>query len=86
MRKKSSNKIVDEVIKNREGETIANREIVCDIVSCGNILQCVTREIIKLYDGRIVIDQVLYRSELNEASDVQCVNLLTGLCETYKGE
>ena len=73
--------ILDEVVRDKDGKVIATKEIVNEIIFNGHSSECITREIIKLGNGRIVINQVLYRSEIKKTNQYNSINLLTGLVE-----
>ena len=73
--------ILDEVIRDNEGKVIATREYISEIVFNGRRSECITREVIKLQNGRIVIDQVLHRSEIKGSNNYQSVDFLTGFIQ-----
>ncbi|MBP9854593.1 MAG: hypothetical protein KBD53_06985 [Candidatus Omnitrophica bacterium] len=56
--------ILEEMIKDEDGNTVGVKELVNEIIFNGRHPECITREVIKLHNGRVVIDQVLYRSEI----------------------
>ena len=73
--------VLDEVVKDRDGNIVATKELVNEIIFNGRHSECITREIVKLQNGRIVIDQLLYRSEIKHHKNYQSVDLLTGLTQ-----
>ncbi len=70
--------ILDEIVRDKEGNVIATREFINEIVCKGSYSECVTREVIKLENGRIVIDQVIYRTKIKKYNNHQATNLLIG--------
>ena len=60
---KTTHIILDEVVRNKNGEVVATKQFINEVIKHGKIMECVTREVIKLAHGKIVIDQVVHRSQ-----------------------
>ena len=78
---KTTHIILDEVVRNKHGEVVATKQFLNEVIKHGKIIECTTREIIKLAHGRIVIDQVIHRSRSEAGGKVEGFNFLTGLME-----
>ena len=78
---KTISTIIDEVVRNQGGDVIATKQLIHEIERNGKTIEYVTREIIKLAQGRIVIDKVIHRSKSALNNKVECLNLLTGLLD-----
>lgn len=66
------------VIRSREKEIIGSREVINEITDQGSTIGTTTRVIIKMTDGRILINKVIYKSIYPNWQGVQRINLLTG--------
>ena len=66
-------KISEEIMMDQHGNTIGVKELHNEIIVRGIIQECVTREILKLHDGKVIFDHVIYRTQWNKhvASDYQ---------------
>ena len=78
---KTTSIILDEVVRNKNGEVIASKEFVNELIRQGKIIKRVTREIIKLARGKVVINRVIHCSRKEVRGKVESINLLTGLIE-----
>ena len=58
--------ISKEIMLDRQGNTIGTKELHTEIFIRGILKECVTKEIIKLLDGKIVFDHVIYRTQWNK--------------------
>lgn len=57
--------VLDEIIMDEHGESIGTRELINEIRLEHDQEQCVMREVIRLFDGRLVIDRVLHASTIH---------------------
>ncbi len=55
--------ISQEIILDEFGQDIGTKEIRNEVIDHLDCMECITREIIKLHENRIVLDQVIHRSE-----------------------
>lgn len=70
--------VCNKAIRSREKEIIGSREVINEIIDHGPTIETTTRVIIKLTDGRILINKVIYKSVYPNSNKVQKINLLTG--------
>ena len=52
-----------EVIMNEYGQDVGTREIKNEVIDHFDHRECVTREIIRLHENRIVLEHVIHRSQ-----------------------
>ncbi len=52
-----------EVIRSRKGEVIGSKEVINEFYEADPEIECVTRAIIKLADGRVFINNVIKRTK-----------------------
>lgn len=76
--KKIVSVVCNKVIRSREKEIIGLREVINEIIDLGFTIETTTRVIIKLTDGRILLNKVIYKSVYPNSNKVQNINLLTG--------
>ncbi len=76
--KKTVSVVCNKVIRSRDKEIIGSREVINEIIDHGPTIETLTRVSIKLTDGRILINKVLYKSVYPNSNNVQMINLLTG--------
>lgn len=65
-------------IKSRKGEVIGTREVVNEINDDGLNIESVTRVIVKMADGRILVDKVVQKGIYPSSNNVRGINLLNG--------
>ncbi|GEM_PF-3344755 len=65
------------IIRSRKGEIIGSREIIHEIIGQDNKVECTTRGLLKLADGRVLVDKILGRSFYKKKAYTE-INLLTG--------
>ena len=58
-------KISEEIMMDQHGNKIGVKELHNEVIICGSFEECVTKEIVKLHDGKIVFDYVIYRTQWN---------------------
>lgn len=69
--------ICSQVIRSKKGEVIGYKEVINEFHENGAKIKCVTRGILKLADGRVLINKVIKR-EVKKKEGCTKLNLLTG--------
>ena len=72
--------ICSERIKNKKGEIIGSKEVINEFYENGTKIECVTRGIVRLVDGRVLINKVIQRI-VKQKEDYISLNLITGIQE-----
>ena len=65
------------VVRSRQGEIIGSKRIVYEINDREDGIECVTRGILQLADGRALIDKIIRKSFHKNKACTE-INLLTG--------
>ncbi len=70
--------VCNKVIRSREKEIIGSREVINEITDRGFTIESTTRVIIKMTDGRVLLNKLIYKSVYPNSQKVRKINLLTG--------
>ena len=76
--KKMISVVCHQVIRSRAKEIIGSKELINEIIDHGPTIETITRGIVKLMDGRILLNKVIHKSIYPNTKKVQTINLLTG--------
>ena len=62
--------LIKEVLMDQDGESVGTKELRSEIIDYGSYVECVTRETVRLYGGKVVINHVIHRTKWKKEANV----------------